>query len=109
KEDMSPQQWSTMTIRDAVRSSASAPLIFPATDTQTTLSKGQKDTHTLIDGGFFAGEILHDAYKKAKQLAPPDAEIVFVHLGTGRPVFNKTAEDFNNTVFKTRVAEMVSM
>lgn len=110
--DRSEERWSTMLMRDAVRSSSSAPLFFPAKESTTTPDPARpahKETHHLIDGGLFAGSVPQDLLAKARKLAPPDAEIVFVHLGTGNPEFSKTAEEFNQTRIVDRLGEMVPL
>ena len=53
------------------------------------------ERHALIDGSLFAGTITRRAYTAAQKLAPPDAEIVVVHLGTGNQKASITPEEYN--------------
>lgn len=86
QKDLSPENWSSMLLRDAIRGATSAPTYFPAKYTTTTPSEdmpGVQQRHTLIDGGFFAGNAMRRMLTQARRIAPPDAEIVVVHVGTG--------------------------
>src|SRR5690606_22824241 len=51
--------------------------------------------HALIDGGFFAGNTMRRMMTQARKLAPPDAEIVMVHVGTGDVDHSLSPEEFN--------------
>ncbi len=84
KEDTSPEQWSTMYTKDAIRSAVAAPTYFGTKWVETTPNPDlPPQRHALIDGGFLSGNMMTNAYAIAERLAPPDAEIVVVHLGTG--------------------------
>lgn len=108
--DLSREQWSTMRAAEAVRCSSSAPIFFPAKEAWTTPHPGEPpQAHHLIDGGLFAGNVPQDLMAQAKRLAPPDSEIVLVHIGTGLSNFSKTTTEFNNTKLKTRFGEIMSL
>lgn len=110
--DASPEKWSTMKMRDAVRAACSAPIFFPAKAMATTpdTPEGLKSVmHHLIDGGLFSGNIPMDLMAQAKRMAPPDSEIIFVHLGTGITNFSKTADIFNKTKWKQRLSDIMSL
>lgn len=84
--DRSPENWSSMLMRDAIRGATTAPTYFPAKYIHTTPNPdvpGVQHRHTLIDGGFFAGSTMRCMLTQARKIAPPDAEIVVVHVGTG--------------------------
>jgi predicted acylesterase/phospholipase RssA len=98
RKDTSPEGWGSMLLRDAVRASTTAPTYFPAKRYYTTPNENMPNVthrHALIDGGFFAGSTLHRLLAEAKKLAPPDADIVFVHLGTGSMDNSLSPEEFN--------------
>lgn len=84
KEDTSPEAWSTMRIRDALRAAVTIPFYFAVKKVETWPEGKPPMQHALIDGGFFTGNNIQKAYNIAKKIAPPDADIVVVHLGTGR-------------------------
>lgn len=84
--DRSPEGWSSMLMRDAIRGATTAPTYFPAKYVNTTPNAdvpGVQHRHTLIDGGFFSGNAMRRMLTQARKIAPADAEIVVVHIGTG--------------------------
>ena len=92
------KHWGTMLLRDAVRASATPPTIFPVRYVHTTPNEkipDAKDRHAFIDGTFFGGHMARRAYAEAKKIAPEDAEIVVVQLGTGYVASNSTPDEFN--------------
>lgn len=98
QKDLSPEGWSSMLTRDAVRASTTAPTYFPATWVTTTPNEDMPNVthrHALIDGGFFSGNVLPHLLTEAKKVAPPDAEIVVVHVGTGMSEISVSPEEFN--------------
>lgn len=97
--DRSKEGWGSMLIRDAVRATTSAPTYFPAKYYYTTPNPTMPDVkarHALIDGSFFGGNAPQRLYNEAKKLAPPDAEIIVVHLGTGNTNNKMSPEEFND-------------
>ncbi|MDF3024936.1 MAG: patatin family protein [Alphaproteobacteria bacterium] len=98
QKDKSPEGWSSMLMRDAVRASTTAPTYFPSKYYSTTPNEDMPNVthrHALIDGGFFAGNSMRRLMTQARKLAPPDAEIVVVHLGTGNVENSLSPEEFN--------------
>lgn len=98
QKDLSPEGWSTMKMKDAVRASTTAPTYFPSKYYKTQPNEDMPNVthrHALIDGGFFAGNMLRRMLTQAKKLAPPDAEIVLVHVGTGATDHSLSPEEFN--------------
>lgn len=98
KKDTSPEGWSSMLMKDAVRASTTAPTYFPSKYYSTTPNENMPNVthrHALIDGGFFAGNCMRRLMTQARKLAPPDAEIVVVHLGTGNVENSLSPEEFN--------------
>lgn len=98
EKDTSPENWSSMLIKDAVRAATTAPTYFPAKYYQTTPSDdlpGVGHRHALIDGGFFGGNACRRVLTQARKLAPPDAEIVIVHLGTGCVENSMSPDEWN--------------
>ena len=98
QKDNSPEGWSSMLMRDAVRASTTAPTYFPSKYYSTTPNEDMPNVthrHALIDGGFFAGNCMRRLMTQARKLAPPDAEIVVVHLGTGNVENSLSPEEFN--------------
>ncbi len=98
EKDTSPEGWSTMKMRDAVRASTTAPTYFPAKYHETAPHEDMPHVthrHALIDGGFFGGNAMRRLLTQAKKLAPPDADIVVVHLGTGNVENSLSPEEFN--------------
>ncbi|MFN7113522.1 MAG: patatin-like phospholipase family protein [Alphaproteobacteria bacterium] len=98
QKDSSPEGWSSMPMKDAVRASTTAPTYFPSKYYKTTPNEDMPNVthrHALIDGGFFAGNMLRRMLTQAKKLAPPDAEIVMVHVGTGNVDHSLSPEEFN--------------
>lgn len=98
QKDNSPEGWSSMLMRDAVRASTTAPTYFPSKYYSTTPNESMPNVthrHALIDGGFFAGNCMRRLMTQARKLAPPDAEIVVVHLGTGNVENSLSPEEFN--------------
>lgn len=90
--------WGTLKIRDAIRASSAAPTLLPTKYIYTNPNPNAPDAserHALIDGSLFAGTITRRAYTAAQKLAPPDAEIVVVHLGTGNTSAVITPEEYN--------------
>lgn len=98
QKDTSEEGWSTMTMKDAIRASTTAPTYFPSKYYKTQPNEDMPNVthrHALIDGGFFAGNMLRRMLTQAKKLAPPDAEIVVVHVGTGNVDHSLSPEEFN--------------
>lgn len=98
QKDTSQEGWSSMKMKDAVRASTTAPTYFPAKYYQTTPDEDMPNVthrHSLIDGGFFAGNCMRRLMTQARKIAPPDAEIVVVHLGTGNVENSLSPEEFN--------------
>lgn len=98
QKDTSTEGWSSMLMRDAVRATASAPTIFPAKYYESTPNEDMpnvKHRHALIDGSFFGGNVMRHLMTQAKKLAPPDAEIIIVHLGTGTSENSISPEEYN--------------
>lgn len=98
KKDMSPEGWGSMPMKDAVRAATTAPTFFPSKYYKTTPNEDMPNVthrHALIDGGFFAGNTMRRMMTQAKKLAPPDAEIVMVHIGTGDVDHSLSPEEFN--------------
>lgn len=86
QKDITPEGWSSMKMRDAIRAATTAPTYFPAKYVETTPNQdvpGVQHRHVLIDGGFFSGNAMRRMLTQARKLAPPDAEIVVLHVGTG--------------------------
>lgn len=93
-----PQRWESLKVKDAIRASASAPTFFEAKYIYTHPNKHAPDAaerHAMLDGSLFASTIARRAYTQAKKLAPPDAEIVIVHLGTGMSEASLTPDEMN--------------
>ncbi|MCE9508127.1 MAG: patatin-like phospholipase family protein [Alphaproteobacteria bacterium] len=98
QKDKSKEGWDSMLLRDAVRVATSAPTYFPARYVETTPNEETpniKHRHALIDGGFFGGNAMQHLLAQAQKIAPPDAEIVVVHIGTGSPDNNMSPDEFN--------------
>lgn len=98
QKDTSDEGWSSMPMKDAVRASTTAPTYFPAKYYKTVPNEEMPNVthrHALIDGGFFAGNMMRRMLTQAKKLAPPDAEIVMVHVGTGNVDHSLSPEEFN--------------
>lgn len=96
--DHSDEGWSTMLMRDAIRGATTAPTYFPAKYVTTTPNPdvpGVQHRHTLIDGGFFSGNAMRRMLTQARKVAPPDAEIVVVHVGTGMIGNSLSPEEWN--------------
>lgn len=98
EKDTSDEGWSTMLLKDAVRATTTAPTYFPAKYYQTLPNEEMPNVthrHALIDGGFFGGTAMRRLLTQAKKMAPPDAEIVVVHVGTGNVENALSPEEFN--------------
>lgn len=98
QKDSSPEGWSSMYLKDAVRATTTAPTFFPAKYYETTPNEDMPDVthrHALIDGGFFSGNLMRRLLTQAKKLAPEGAEIVVVHIGTGNVENALSPEEFN--------------
>lgn len=98
QKDMSPEGWGSLPMKDAVRAATTAPTYFPSKYYKTTPNEDMPNVthrHALIDGGFFAGNTMRRMMTQAKKLAPPDAEIVMVHVGTGDVDHSLSPEEFN--------------
>lgn len=96
--DRSPECWSSMLLREAIRGATTAPTYFPAKYVHTTPHPdvpGVQHRHTLIDGGFFSGNAMRRLLTQARKVAPPDAEIVVVHIGTGMIGNSLSPEEWN--------------
>ncbi len=98
RKDASEEGWGSMLLRDALRATTTAPTFFPARYFETTPNEdmpGVKHRHALIDGGFFGGNTMRHLMAQAKKMAPPDAEIIVVHIGTGHIKNSVSPEEFN--------------
>jgi patatin-like phospholipase/acyl hydrolase len=98
QKDNSPEGWDSMLLRDTIRGATSAPTFFPVKYYETTPNEETPDVkyrHALIDGGFFGGNSMQHLLAEAQKLAPPDAEIIIVHIGTGSPENGMSPEEFN--------------
>ena len=98
QKDNSKEGWDSMLLRDAVRATTSAPTFFPARYFETTPNEETpniRHRHALIDGGFFGGNAMQHLFLQAKKLAPPDAEIIVVHIGTSSAENSLSPEEFN--------------
>lgn len=98
QKDLSLEGWSSMLMRDAIRGATTAPTYFPARYVTTTPNEdvpGVQHRHTLIDGGFYSGNAMRRMLTQARKLAPPDAEIVVVHLGTGMVGNSLSPDEWN--------------
>ncbi len=99
QKDTSAEGWDSMLLRDAVRAATSAPTYFPVRYVETTPNPetpNVKHRHALVDGGVFASHAMQHALNEARKVAPPDAEIVLVHVGNGNPGNGLSPEEFNN-------------
>lgn len=97
-KDTSPEGWSSMLLKDAVRATTTAPTYFPAKYFETTPNEnvpGVTQRHALIDGGFFGSNAMRRMLTQARKLAPPDADIVVVHLGTGNIDNSLSPDEWN--------------
>jgi|AntRauTorcE11897_2_1112592.scaffolds.fasta_scaffold00529_3 predicted acylesterase/phospholipase RssA len=86
KQNAEYQKWENLKLRDAIRASASPPLVFPAKYIYTQPNKNMPeaaDRHAFLDGSLFASTLPRRAHSKAKQIAPQDARIVLLSVGTG--------------------------
>lgn len=98
QKDTSPEGWSSMMMKDAIRGATTAPTYFPAKYVNTTPNPdvpGVQHRHALIDGGFFTGNAMRRMLTQAKKLAPPDSEIVVVHVGTGMVGNSLSPDEWN--------------
>jgi len=98
QKDNSKEGWDSMPLRDAIRAATSAPTYFPARYYETTPNEETPDVkyrHALIDGGFFGGNAMQHLLAQAQKMAPPDAEIIVVHIGTGSVENSMSPEEFN--------------
>jgi len=98
QKDTSKEGWGSMLLRDAVRATTSAPTFFPARYFETTPNEDMpnvKHRHALIDGNFFGGNAMRHLLTLAKKLAPPDTEIIIVHVGTGSSENSISPEEYN--------------
>lgn len=97
-KDATPEGWSSMYLKDAVRATTTAPTYFPAKYYQTTPDEDMPNVtqrHALIDGGFFGGTLMRRLYTQAKKIAPSDAEIIVLHVGTGDIENSLSPEEYN--------------
>ena len=97
KKDMSPEQWSKMLLRHALRATTAAPSTFRAARVPTTpdpKNPQHQIFHSLIDGNIILAEAPRSVYNEARRHAPPDAEIVLFHLGTCKPRIRLTADEY---------------
>jgi len=98
--DASPERWSSMRLRDVARAATSMPTLFPAAyyeiASDPASSPATRARHALIDGGFFGGNMMRHLLARARQIAPKDAEIVIVHVGTGSTDNRLTPDEFNS-------------
>lgn len=100
---------------DAVRGATSAPMFFPArhVEAKAANENGDDEERTVryapIDGGVFGGAIPRVVLTKAKELAPEDAEIVFVFAGNGRPTRYMTPDEYNKQGLVGGVKNVMSM
>lgn len=107
-----PQKWENLKMRDAIRASASPPLVFPAKYLYTQPNKNMpesSDRHAFLDGSLFAATLPRRAHSKAKQLAPPDSRIVVLSVGTGALRQSYTPDTMNKmSVLKWARTSMAS-
>ncbi|TVQ85430.1 MAG: hypothetical protein EA357_00570 [Micavibrio sp.] len=108
--------WGNMKMHEAVRASCTAPSLFQTRYTYTTPNPDTPDVrerYVFLDGNIFGSSAPRYAYSRAKQVAPPDAEIVVVHLGTGYKKLSASPEEFNKcspmTLLKETVGLMIYM
>jgi len=90
--------WGSMLLRDAVRATTAAPTLIPTKYLYTHPNEDNpkaKERHAFIDGSIFAGTICRKLHTAAKKLAPPDAEIVIVHIGTSYNKMSFSPDEFN--------------
>lgn len=98
REDL-PQKWESLKVKDAIRASASPPIVFPAKYIYSHPNKNNPEAterHAFLDGSFFAASISRRAYTMSKKLAPKDARIVVVSLGTGCMEPKLTPDELNS-------------
>ena len=98
REDL-PQKWESLKVKDAIRASASPPTVFPAKYIYSHPNKNNPEAterHAFLDGSFFAASIYRRAHTFAKKLAPKDARIVVVALGTGCMEPKLTPDELNS-------------
>jgi len=108
--------WRNMDLWEAVRASCTAPSLFQAKYTYTAPNPNTPDVrerYTFLDGNIFSASAPRYAYTKAKQAAPPDAEVVVVHIGTAFQKLSASPEEFNKvspmTLLKETVGLMIHM
>lgn len=100
---------------DVVRAATSAPMFFPARhiEAKAANENGDDEDRTVryapIDGGVLGGAIPRVVLTKAKELAPEDAEIVFVFAGNGRPTKYMTPDEYNRQGLVGGVKNVMSM
>ena len=98
EKDTTPEGWSSMLYKEAVRATTTAPTYFPAKYYQTNPNPDMPiitHRHALIDGGFFGGHMMRRMLTQAKKIAPPDADIVVVHIGTGNIDNSLSPDEYN--------------
>jgi predicted acylesterase/phospholipase RssA len=99
QKDTSEEGWSSMLLRDAIRATTSAPTYFPARYYETVPNDETPEIthrHALIDGAFFGANTMRHLLTHAKKIAPPDAEIIVVQLGTGVPDISLSPDEYNS-------------
>ncbi|TNE25767.1 MAG: hypothetical protein EP349_10410 [Alphaproteobacteria bacterium] len=108
--------WRNMDLWEAVRASCTAPSLFQTKYTYTAPNPNTPDVrerYTFLDGNIFSASAPRYAYSKAKQAAPPDAEIVVVHIGTAFQKLSASPDEFNKvspmTLLKETVGLMIHM
>lgn len=97
REDL-PQKWESLKTKDAIRASASPPIVFPAKYIYSHPNKNNPEAaerHAFLDGSFFAASVSRRAYTHAKKLAPEGSRIVVVSLGTGCMEPKLTPDELN--------------
>lgn len=104
--------WKNMDLWDAVRASCTAPSLFETRYFYTSPNPETPDVqerYVFLDGNIFGSTAPRYAYTKAKQVAPPDAEIVVVHLGTGYQKHSASPDEFNASSPMTLLKETVGL
>lgn len=116
KEQSDKDGWKNMDLWDAVRATCTAPSLFQTRYFYTSPNPETPDVqerYVFLDGNIFGSVAPRYAYTKAKHVAPPDAEIVVVHLGTGYQQHSASPDEFNEsspmTLLKDTVGLMIYM
>ncbi|GAB5388158.1 MAG: patatin-like phospholipase family protein [Alphaproteobacteria bacterium] len=106
-------------MKDAASATAAAPAYFPPVELHAVRGRGAKQVQgerfALVDGGVVANNPSLVALLQAMRVAPPDAEIMIVSVGTGsgvKPISvdkarNWTARDWINPLGGMPLVKMV--